>query len=264
MWTTNGHGTFCAQQPAERNDMAVLSLPGFEAETPFDIRWPPLAIVAGGRPPAASWLKKFLHGKEFWCADSGLVPCINAGFFPSRVIGDGDSSPGDILKLAQKKGALIEKYPPDKDYTDLQLALFRAGEEGYGSVLVSGCWGGRFDHLWSVVHSAVWAHERGTRVLAFADHGEVLFLLHGGEEWRISVTRRKGAVLSLLPLAGDCRGVSISGTRWSLENIPLLQAHPFSVSNRLLEKENPRISVSEGILGVYFGWEKKRAFKLPA
>ena len=91
---------------------------------------------------------------------------------------------------------MIDKYPSDKDFTDLQLALFRAGEEGYSSVLVSGCWGGRFDHLWSVVHSAVWARERGTRVLAFADHDEVLFLLSGGEEWKINVTRRKGAVLS--------------------------------------------------------------------
>ena len=260
----NGHGIFSARQPAVRNDMAVLSLPGFTAETPFEMERPPLVIVAGGRPPAISWLKKFLHGKEIWCADSGIVPCINAGFFPARIIGDGDSSPGDIIELAQKKGVMIDKYPSDKDFTDLQLALFRAGEEGYSSVLVSGCWGGRFDHLWSVVHSAVWARERGTRVLAFADHDEVLFLLSGGEEWKINVTRRKGAVLSLLPLAGDCHGVSISGTRWSLEKISLLQAHLFSVSNRLLETENPRISVSEGILGVYFGWEKKRAFKLPA
>lgn len=238
--------------------MGVLILPGLEAHMPFDPIDVPLVIVGGGRRPSLHWMREFFPGKKIWCADSGLIPCFAAGFSPSRVIGDGDSTPRELWNSIRNTDILIEEHPADKDYTDLQLALFRAGEEKrHSTAIVTGCWGGRFDHLWTSVHSALWALERGVRVLAFADHREALFLLHGGEEWEIHTDRKKGLVLSLLPLGGDCSGVTVKNVQWPLTDVRLYQRKPFSVSNRLLGEKSPRIAVKEGVLGAYIGWESK-------
>ena len=84
-------------------------------------------------------------------------------------------------------------------------------------MIVSGCWGGRFDHLWSAINSAIWAMHRGTRVLAFADHEEILYLVAGGEKWEIEVGEDRYDILSLIRLGGDWREVTLERTKWSLD-----------------------------------------------
>ena len=210
-----------------------------------------MVIVAGGRAPDIKWLKAFLPGRPLWCADSGVIPCLDAGFQPLRLLGDGDSTPSSLWESLGEGGTIVETFPAHKDLTDLQLALFRAGEEGWNNVIVSGCWGGRFDHLWSAIHSSLWVAEKGVRVLAFADHLETLFLIRGGEEWEIEITPSEDTLLSLLPLGEACEGVCLTGTEWPLEGARLLPARPFAISNLALKNKKPRISLKKGILGVY-------------
>ena len=234
--------------------MGTLLLPGIRAEFSSGGTEVPLVFVSGGRPPALSWMKTFFPEKELWCVDSGVVPCLEAGFLPSRLIGDGDSTPPEIWERASREGVRIERFPRDKDRTDLQLAFHRAGKENSErSAVVTGCWGGRFDHLWSGIYSLFWAREKGVRILAFADEREVLFPLEGGGELELAMDETEVKNLSLLPLGGDCTGVTIRGVQWELEEAELLQGRPFAVSNRILKGKTPRISLKTGTLGVYCG-----------
>ncbi len=234
--------------------MGTLLLPGLAAEFSFGGTENPVVFVSGGRPPSLPWMKDFFPGKELWCVDSGLVPCLEGGFLPSRLIGDGDSSPPLLWEKALRKGVKTERFPRDKDLTDLQIAFLTAGRELPGrSAVVTGCWGGRFDHLWSGVCSALWAREEGLRILAFADGQEVLFFLSGGEEMELTAEAAEGKNLSLLAIGGDCSGVALRGVQWELEDAEILQRRPFAVSNRFLKNKTPRISLKEGTLGVYCG-----------
>lgn len=229
-----------------------IILPRMKAlASPFGDGREELVIVAGGRPPEIQWLKDFLPGRALWCADSGVLPCLEAGIRPSRLLGDGDSTPSPLWKSLADEGTIVETFPVHKDFTDLQLALFRAGEEGWKKVIVSGCWGGRFDHLWSAIQSALWAAEKDVRVLAFADHLETLFLLRGGEEWEIEIIPPEETLLSLIPLGEKCEGVCLTGTKWPLDDANLLPGRPFAISNLALKNKKPRISLKKGILGVY-------------
>jgi thiamine pyrophosphokinase len=215
----------------------------------------PLFLVAGGRKPALSWMQCLLPNTVVWCADSGLLACLDAGILPQRLIGDGDSTPPEVWQKAQDDGIAVTRHPADKDLTDLQLALFTAGRELAGiPVVVTGCWGGRFDHLWANVFSALWAGERGVRILAFADDKETLLLLGEGESLEIELHEEAEAVISLLPLSSECSGVELSNVRWELKDSLLLQKHPYTVSNRPENKENISVSLRKGILGVYCGW----------
>ena len=197
---------------------------------------------------------EFFPGKELWCIDSGLVPCLEAGFLPSRLIGDGDSTPPGLWEEAVRRGVLVDRFPRNKDLTDIQLAFLAAGREQPGrNALVTGCWGGRFDHLWSGILSAFWAKEEGLRILAYADERETLFLLSGEEEMELKICGAEEKNLSLLALGGDCSGVTITGVQWELEDAQILQRRPFAVSNRILKGKTPRISLKKGTLGVYCG-----------
>ncbi len=235
--------------------MPALRFPNAEAVFQEEF-FEPLLLVAGGRKPSVSWMRQLLP--EFstrWCADSGLISCFEAGFLPERLVGDGDSTPPELWQQAVDAGVSVTRHPVDKDLTDFQLALFTAGDEMHGKpVVVTGCWGGRFDHLWANIFSALWAKENGVRVLAFADEQEMLFLLEGGKSLDIRLHNEERAVISLLPLTAECAGVNLANVRWELKDSLLLQKRPYTVSNRTEKKKNVSVTLQKGILGVYCGW----------
>ncbi len=247
----SSHGCFRERE----SRVFSLSLPNGKA-TFSNAFQEPLLVVAGGRKPAASWLAEIFRSfTTRWCADSGLVYCLEAGILPDRLVGDGDSTPPDEWRRAVEAGVSVTKHPVDKDLTDLQLALFTAGKELPGKpVLVTGCWGGRFDHLWANIFSALWAAEQDIRILVFADEKECLFLLEGEEALEICVSGRENVVVSLLPLTPECAGVDLQNVRWELKDSLLLQKHPYTVSNRTEGNKNISVRLQKGILGVYCGW----------
>ncbi len=203
-------------------------------------------LVLGGRSPKPEWLSSVARGLEVWAVDSGLDACRNADVVPSRIIGDLDSVSEAGQVWAAGKAIPVDRYPTEKDDTDFQLALALSGGKG---ILVTGCWGGRFDHAFSNIFSAVGVLERGTHILCFADERETLFPLMGSAELQLAFPRPPLA-LSLLSLTERCRGVTAKNVKWPLSGATLLQSRPREVSNVLLERE-ATLSVEEGILGVY-------------
>ena len=84
---------------------------------------PPPLLVLGGRAPDPDWLRKVSLGRETWALDRGADACRAAGVVPSRILGDFDSVSDGARKWAERMGAKTDRYTPDKDDTDFQLAL---------------------------------------------------------------------------------------------------------------------------------------------
>lgn len=205
-------------------------------------------LVLGGRAPDPEWLGRMACGREVWALDRGTDACRAAGVLPSRVLGDFDSISNESREWVEERGVAVDRYNPDKDDTDFQLALKLL----VGDALVTGCWGGRFDHAFSNVFSSLAARERGVRVLCFADEREVLFPLRGLSTLELEFWASPSA-LSLLPLTAACKGVFVENAKWPLEDAVLLQSSPCAVSNVPLG-DKVRVSVREGVLGVYGVW----------
>jgi thiamine pyrophosphokinase len=79
-------------------------------------------------------------------ADSGLTAAEAAGLRPDWVLGDMDSL-GDLSRLDAYPPERVLRYPPDKDYTDTELALGLLRERGCDEFWLIGGGGGRLDHL---------------------------------------------------------------------------------------------------------------------
>ncbi|HWR44498.1 thiamine diphosphokinase [Sporomusa sp.] len=216
-----------------------------------------LLLLLSGRAPNADWLTECLASYRLWCADGGINLCKSSQLVPERLIGDGDSASPEAWAWAKEQNIIMQQYPSDKDLTDLQLALQIMGQTcGPAAVVLTGAWGGRFDHTFSNVMSLIWSREWGIYPVAVADEQEVMVFLNGPAAITIKEWQRLPNVISLMALDGMCTGVSISGVRWPLDNVTLTQHQPYAISNRLGTGDFT-VKVKSGWLGVYFTFEQK-------
>ena len=209
-------------------------------------------LVAGGRPPAVSWLREAASGRVLFCIDKGADACHVAGTRPSLYLGDDDSASRDTLEWIKNTNIKTKRFPTEKDKTDTQLALELLAEKQDAFIILSGGFGGRFDHAFSLLYSLVGTNLHG----CIADGREFLLVLHD----RNAVTLHLSSIpksVSLLPLSPVCSGVSIDGVHWPLNNATLQQNEPYAVSNRL-SSPNHCIAVknSDGILALYLCWDE--------
>jgi thiamine pyrophosphokinase len=224
-------------------------------------------FVLGGRMPEPGWLSDFTarNSPVVWAVDSGVGSCRRSGVHPHAIIGDMDSAAREDLDWARSLGAAERLFSSDKDLTDFQLALgiwedeHRGETDSINSIMVSGCFGGRFDHLLSTANTFSPGRTDGKGPMknrrCMIDNMEGLFFLCGGETMELSL-RRKPLAISLLPFTDECRGVHIEGVRWPLNGAALYRNFPWTVSNEISAcggdtSSTVTASCGDGVLAVY-------------
>lgn len=233
--------------------MDIISFPLFEIKFMDALPDETILMLLGGRRASAGWLSSLSFYQHCWAIDSGVETCRAAGIIPDRLIGDGDSASAESWIWAKENGAEVHSYESEKDLTDFQLALELLSNEPAVSpkgVFLSNAFGGRFDHLESVVCSFAGWSEKYIPI-GIADEKEALFMLRGGGA--AIEFRQPPEVVSLIPFTDSC-GVSISGVRWPLENVILERFRPYSVSNRPNAGNRIRAIAGEGLVGLYCAW----------
>ena len=150
---------------------------------------------------------------------------------PDIIIGDFDS-----LTAIPENVPLI-MHPQDKDFTDTELALQFCEKQNIKEVILVGFLGRRLDHL---IANLMSLSKYNFKII---EGDQEIFLIKS----KAVIKGRPGDLISLIPLLGDCRGVSTSGLQWSLQ-IRNLQAGPsLGVSNVMLGK-SASISLKKGCL----------------
>ena len=202
-----------------------------------------ILFVAGGRRPEEKFFTELARGRKIFAIDRGIEICRDLNVVPEILIGDFDSAESAAVDWARAKKIQIERHPVDKDFTDTQLALSLVDEKNF--VVVTGIFGGRFDHLFSNIFSCAAAKFRSCLV----DEREIIFFVKGGESVEVKFFERPQAI-SLLPVSEVCEGVTIKNVHWELDGATLRQNFPNAVSNRV-ESDEIKISVDSGTLAVY-------------
>ena len=216
----------------------------FFAENNFDAE---ILLVSGGRKPSENFFLEVAQDRKIFAVDKGIEICHATKILPEVLIGDFDSAEKISVDWAVKNKIPVERHPVDKDFTDLQLALDFA-KKNYKkiSAVITGTFGGRFDHLFSAIFSCANADFK----TFMADDREIIFFLQGSEVAEVKFFKKPLAI-SLLPITATCEGVTINNVCWQLHGAKLFQKMPYAVSNRL-EGDEIKISLSAGILAVYF------------
>ena len=175
-------------------------------------------------------------------ADGGALPLLRAGIVPHVAIGDMDSIGAAGLAELEAHGVAPQRFPRDKDETDLELALLYAAAAGATAIDILGALGGRWDHTLANVALLALPELRGRGARLLADR-QTLFLVRDSA----TLEGQPGDTVSLLPLAGDAHGVTTRGLRYPLEDATLSYERARGVSNVLLDPPG-RVSLRDGLL----------------
>jgi thiamine pyrophosphokinase len=198
-------------------------------------------IFANGDPSDPEIVKHWAAQADLIiAADGGMRNALSVDVLPHVVIGDLDSlDEADRAQLGRSEVQLIV-YPTRKDYTDLELALQYAVQQGATEIIILSALGGRWDQSLAnlLLLTLPELAQVPTRVV---DHHLSIQVIRD----RAEIAGRVGDTLSLIALKGDAHGVTIEGCEYPLHNATLPFGSTLGISN-VLAQNTARITVKQG------------------
>lgn len=169
---------------------------------------------------------------------------------PSLLVGDLDSLSAGDLDRARQSGVTVQQFDPEKDETDLELALDRAalGRTAPTTVTVIATpdLTERVDHFLSqlgLLSSPKYAH-----VTIRAWFGEALVaIVHPGEP--TAITGAVGSLASLIPVGGVAGGVTTHGLQYPLSDEDLSPFSTRGISN-VFTSSAATVGIRAGVLAI--------------
>lgn len=200
-------------------------------------------IFANGELPDPQGVRELLRpGDLVIAADGGTRHALAAGVTPDVVIGDLDSLSPGMQASVEAAGTQIIRFSPDKDKTDLELALLHAVQGGATEAIVMAALGGRLDQTMANV-LLLTRPELENIDVRIVEGTQESFLVQD----EATVQGQPGDTISLISLGGDAKGVTIEGVKWPLEQATLRLGSTWGVSN-VLKSEQARVRVRRGSL----------------
>ncbi len=184
-------------------------------------------------------------------ADAGYLHARALGLEPDIMIGDFDS----IGKMPES-GAEIIKFPPEKDDTDLMLAVKCGAERGHDRFVIYGALGGKIDFTLANMQILTYMAEAGMDAYMIGQGAAVTAVKNG----RISFNSRFKGRISVLSMRGTAKGVTIKGLKYTLENGALACDVPLGVSNEFTGRD-AFAEALDGTIAVIYGASNGAASK---
>jgi thiamine pyrophosphokinase len=166
-------------------------------------------------------------------ADGGAQLAAACGLVPDVVVGDMDSLTSTELEDLRARGVLIQRYPANKDETDLELALLAAVARQATWIRVIGALGDRIDQTLANIYLLTLRNLAGRDVRLVAGR-QTLWLIGPGKH---TLTGAPGDTISLLPLLPGVTGVTTERLQYPLQNATLSFGPSRGVSNVMLADE---------------------------
>lgn len=160
-------------------------------------------VIGNGTIENYDYIRSKIREDDFIiCADGGLRHAHAMGVVPDVAIGDFDSSERD-------ESVKTYVYPTRKDFTDGELAVNYAVDNGYDEIIMLAMTGTRLDH--TITDITLLSKSEGACLID--DHNEVRMV-------RSSLTLKgyKGKTLSIIPIFGDLENITTTGLEYPLCN----------------------------------------------
>lgn len=175
------------------------------------------------------------------CADGGANNLYKTNFIPSMIVGDLDSLSLKTLKYFKDLGVLFHKFPKKKDYTDTELAINFAIEEGTKEIVLIGSTGTRLDHTLGNIMLLNKLLEKNIEAKIVDENNEIFII-----DKEIKIGREKDTFVSFIPLFNSCFGVTMKGFKYETENREFSLGSTLGLSNEVMS-EMGTIQIGRGI-----------------
>lgn len=198
---------------------------------------PSVALVANGAIHDYDFIASLIRKYDRCIAvDGGLLHCRAIGITPDLIIGDFDSISPEMLNLYPQ--VHIERFPAEKDLSDMELAIQSVNGPGIEKIALFGAMENRTDH--TLVNLLLLS--RFPKKMVIETEKESLFCLEGANRFPC----QPGQMISFIPIGPPTKGVTSKGLKWELKEATLDQNF-FSLSNVCLNTHF-EISIQQGSL----------------
>lgn len=178
-------------------------------------------------------------------ADRGIEFCHEKSIKPSIIMGDFDSIDPNILKYFEEQNIEVQRFNPEKDDTDTQMAIKHAIKIKSSEIAIIGATGSRIDHLLGNIQSMALALKENI-LCSIVDENNVIILTE--KDKKIKRSEQFGKYVSLIPLTSEVTGITLKGFKYPLNNYTMkCDMGVIGVSNEI-EDEYGEIMLDEGIL----------------
>jgi len=202
-------------------------------------------IFANGELGAQDTAGKLcLQAELIIAVDGGLCHCLRLNIQPHILLGDLDSAPEDLVAGAVAAGVDLQRYPKDKDKTDLELALDLACKRGASKVSLFGALGGRWDM--SIANLLLIASPVFNSLqMTIYDNRTRIDLLRDGDQ--LNITATPGSRVSLIPVGSQVEGVTLTGFQYPLTDHTIPFTSTLGISNVLVAAKG-QVVIAKGQL----------------
>lgn len=187
----------------------------------------------------------FKDGDVILCADGGANFAYEMGLMPAYIIGDLDSIRPEVKEYYETCQVEFKKYSSHKDFTDMQLVLSTALEQGADEMLLLGTLGKRLDHTLANLYSGIDLVKQGIKLSHFTPEGWVYIINQD-----IIIEGNPGDIVSVMTLTDEAHGVSEVGFEYAPTDAEMEKSKPYAISN-VLAGQQGTIGVQTGILAVF-------------
>ncbi|MEE4194091.1 MAG: thiamine diphosphokinase [Anaerolineae bacterium] len=200
-------------------------------------------IFVNGNLPHPEALSVLIQPEDMLiAADGGARHLLRMHRVPHFLIGDLDSLTEAEVETLKNQGTKVWRFPDDKDWTDLELALNFACDSKFDSIRLTAASGGRMDQQLANI-LLLTRPELAEIDIALDDGTEEVFLIHQERE----IHGQPGDRVSLIPLDAQVEGVSTKGLRWKLKDEPLYRSATRGISN-IMDADMATITARKGTL----------------
>ncbi|MEO2075003.1 MAG: thiamine diphosphokinase [Bacillus sp. (in: firmicutes)] len=204
-------------------------------------------ILAGGPEELLPDLSEYNEENSIWVGvDRGVYHLLNRDIHPTIAFGDFDSVSQEEWKFIKEQVSELKQFKPEKDETDMELALNWALDQDPDTIRLFGATGGRLDHLLANVHLLLNPLKTKSSIyVTLIDRYNQIFLKNPG---RYTIEKRhREKYISFIPLTLDVTDLTLEGFKFPLKNRHISLGSTLCISNELIS-DYGTFSFSEGIL----------------
>jgi thiamine pyrophosphokinase len=204
-------------------------------------------ILGGGPVDLLTDLNHYNEEESLWVGvDRGVFTLINKGIQPNIAFGDFDSVSSQEFKQIEYKVKHLEKFKPEKDETDMELALNWALEQKPDQIHIFGASGGRLDHFFANVQLLISPVISQTKTeICLIDRKNILFVKAAGKYEIKKIPDKK--YISFVPVSFNIKDLTLEGFKYPLQDSHISIGSTLCISNELI-RDYGTFSFSEGIL----------------
>ncbi|WP_442599458.1 thiamine diphosphokinase [Neobacillus sp. D3-1R] len=189
-------------------------------------------ILAGGPVDHLPDLYEYDVENCIWVGvDKGVYTLLTRGIKPTYAFGDFDSISHGELEKVEKEVKHLYKFIPEKDETDMELALNAALAENPDEIRIFGATGGRLDHFIANVQLLSKGIEKEYPI-SIIDKKNIMYLKPPGTYTLPKLLNKN--YISFLPFNQTIEKLSLEGFKYSLNDRNISIGSTLCISNELI------------------------------